>query len=85
MRNSWPPRRVEFVKVSGYWCLPERHSQNEHHPRLYGDGIHRIIVHKREWSYGFKPENKAVKLTQFPDASRLLLLGQREWSWPVRQ
>ncbi|MGU5664158.1 hypothetical protein ACV1D3_19345, partial [Aeromonas sanarellii] len=25
---------------------------------LYGDGIHLTVAHKREWSYGFKPDNK---------------------------
>jgi hypothetical protein len=30
--------------------------------RLYGDGIHLTIAHKREWSYGFKPDNKTVPL-----------------------
>ncbi|MFQ2719182.1 hypothetical protein ACK3YS_09550, partial [Aeromonas caviae] len=26
--------------------------------RVYGDGIHLTVAHKREWSYGFKPDNK---------------------------
>ncbi|MFM5271900.1 hypothetical protein ACEUAK_16535, partial [Aeromonas veronii] len=30
--------------------------------RLYGDGIHLTVAHKREWSYGFKPDNKTVPL-----------------------
>ncbi|WP_439836371.1 hypothetical protein, partial [Aeromonas enteropelogenes] len=25
---------------------------------VYGDGIHLTVAHKREWSYGFKPDNK---------------------------
>ncbi len=29
---------------------------------MYGDGIHLTVVHKREWSYGFKPDNKTVPL-----------------------
>ena len=29
---------------------------------LYGDGIHLTVAHKREWSYGFKPDNKTVPL-----------------------
>lgn len=27
---------------------------------VYGDGIHLTVAHKREWSYGFKPDNKTV-------------------------
>uniref|UniRef100_UPI002B493D36 hypothetical protein n=1 Tax=Aeromonas hydrophila TaxID=644 RepID=UPI002B493D36 len=30
--------------------------QTTHH--MYGDGIHLTVAHKREWSYGFKPDNK---------------------------
>ncbi len=29
---------------------------------MYGDGIHLTVAHKREWSYGFKPDNKTVPL-----------------------
>lgn len=29
---------------------------------VYGDGIHLTVAHKREWSYGFKPDNKTVPL-----------------------
>ena len=29
---------------------------------LYGDDIHLTVAHKREWSYGFKPDNKTVPL-----------------------
>ncbi|MFM4963228.1 hypothetical protein ACEUBT_05655, partial [Aeromonas bivalvium] len=29
---------------------------------LYGVGIHLTVAHKREWSYGFKPDNKTVPL-----------------------
>ena len=31
-------------------------------PIMYGDGIHLTVAHKREWSYGFKPDNKTVPL-----------------------
>ncbi|WP_368226972.1 hypothetical protein, partial [Aeromonas sp. R1-1] len=30
--------------------------------KVYGDGIHLTVAHKREWSYGFKPDNKTVPL-----------------------
>ena len=29
---------------------------------MYGDGIHLTVAHEREWSYGFKPDNKTVPL-----------------------
>ena len=32
------------------------------HGNLYEDGIHLTVAHKREWSYGFKPDNKTVPL-----------------------
>ena len=36
--------------------------------RLYGDGIHLTVAHKREWSYGFKPDNKTVPLPCYPES-----------------
>ena len=35
---------------------------------LYGDGIHLTVAHKREWSYGFKPDNKTVPLPCYPES-----------------
>ncbi|MGL6288880.1 GAF domain-containing protein, partial [Aeromonas hydrophila] len=35
-------------------------------PLVYGDGIHLTVAHKREWSYGFKPDNKTVPLPCYP-------------------
>ncbi|MEN9534402.1 MAG: hypothetical protein RIQ83_3626, partial [Pseudomonadota bacterium] len=32
---------------------------------VYGDGIHLTVAHKREWSYGFKPDNKTVPLPYY--------------------
>ncbi|PZQ96054.1 MAG: hypothetical protein DI541_14245 [Aeromonas media] len=37
-------------------------------PLLYGDGIHLTVAHKREWSYGFKPDNKTVPLPCYPES-----------------
>jgi len=28
--------------------------------RLYGDGVHLTVTHKREWSYGFILDNKVL-------------------------
>ena len=36
--------------------------------RVYGDGIHLTVAHKREWSYGFKPDNKTVPLPCYPES-----------------
>ena len=35
---------------------------------MYGDGIHLTVAHKREWSYGFKPDNKTVPLPCYPES-----------------
>ena len=35
---------------------------------VYGDGIHLTVAHKREWSYGFKPDNKTVPLPCYPES-----------------
>ncbi|WP_236663901.1 hypothetical protein, partial [Aeromonas dhakensis] len=35
---------------------------------LYGDSIHLTVAHKREWSYGFKPDNKTVPLPCYPES-----------------
>ena len=35
---------------------------------MYGDGIHLTVAHKREWSYGFKLDNKTVPLPCYPES-----------------
>lgn len=37
---------------------------------MYGDGVHLIVAHKREGSYGFKPDNKAICLSSEEVACR---------------
>ena len=32
---------------------------------LYEDGIHLTVAHRREWSYGFKPDNKTAPLPYY--------------------
>ncbi|VXA87455.1 hypothetical protein AERO8C_50199 [Aeromonas veronii] len=39
---------------------------------LYGDAIHLTVAYKREWSCGFKPDNKTVPL---PAGSRATALS----------
>ncbi|ATP90244.1 hypothetical protein VI35_07995 [Aeromonas caviae] len=46
--------------AAGCWCFSK--------PSLYGDGIHLTVAHKREWSYGFKPDNKTVPLPCYPES-----------------
>ncbi|WP_263975066.1 IS3 family transposase [Aeromonas jandaei] len=47
----------DFLKAHNLSCSMSRRGNC-----LYGDGIHLTVAHKREWSYGFKPDNKTVPL-----------------------
>ncbi|BBT66154.1 hypothetical protein WP8S18E04_15380 [Aeromonas caviae] len=48
---------LAMIQRCGHVCSVE---QLDHF--MYGDGIHLTVAHKREWSYGFKPDNKTVPL-----------------------
>ena len=45
IRIQFPDHRIIHLQAS----------TNAPELRLYGDGIHLTVAHKREWSYGFKP------------------------------
>ena len=48
---------------------------------MYGDGIHLTIAHKREWSYGFKPDNKTVPLPCYLEQTEPDTHSQGRLSW----
>ena len=66
-RGSTKKARVgEIRNFTGIDSAYEAPEQPEIH--LYGDGIHLTVAHKREWSYGFKPDNKTVPLPCYPES-----------------